>query len=209
MNPVNGSANKQMIAAWRRIFASTRPGDGYPSTLAFQYPFAHQDVEAIVILYPLTGYLLTRRQHASLKSARDKIVPSEKVIYVSTYEDQSDFLHSSSVRGDARHYELATTEDYAAYERTVPWPLEYAMYGSSGAWGLIVSHEMHAVLGGSRALIDDFKRRYDRWESDVAELKYYWKDNPNGRWVNDLLARMPEAAHIAAAPRPDERDEDE
>lgn len=199
MYPIRDSSRlANAVVAWSHVFTTMQPGSGYPSTLAFRQPFVER-VATASVLYPLDGYYLTPDQFAALGAAAVKFGNGK--CYVSTYEDTPDFLSQLDVRGDARHYELDFADDgYDEYCKTIPWPLEHALYSCTGSWGLIVSHEMHAILGGSRAWIDEFRARYRRWKRDVAELKYFWRGNPNGHWVDQLCKRIPEADAIEAAP---------
>ena len=154
-----------------------------------------------MLLFPLDGYYLTKKHYAALQDALGAI--DESTFYVSTYEGEGKFLDSPDVRGDAVHYAVKRDDAYEAYQQAVPWPLENALYSSTGSWGLIVSHEMHGILGGSKRFIEVFKSSYQLWRADIAALKYYWHENPNRSWLDELLPRVEGAIDIEPAEHPD------
>ena len=190
-----------MVQAWWRVFCSDSPSDGYPTSLAFQYPFKSA-VDEVMLLFPLDGYYLTKKHHAALQDALSAI--DEPMFYVSTYEGEGKFLDSPDVRGDAVHYTVNRDDPYETYQQAVPWPLENALYSSSGNWGLMVSHEMHGVLGGSKRFIEVFKSSYQLWRADVAALKYYWHENPNRGWLDNLLPRIEDGLELEPAEHPED-----
>jgi hypothetical protein len=195
------SATPEMQAAWRRVFTTDQPGAGYPSTLAFQFPFTRQ-IEEAVILFPLDGYCLGEKRFNALQAALRRF--GSPPYYASTYEDELNFLHSGSVRGDARHHILQPDDAYAHHEAAVPWPLEYAMYGDAPCWGLIVSHTHHGVLGGSAEFIAEFKSWYPIWLRDVAALKYFWAGNSNRAWLDQVLPKVAGGLEVEPVPFPDD-----
>lgn len=165
------------------------PSADYPSTLAFTYPFTSL-IEATMLFYPLDGYYLTERQFEALRAALC-VVP-DKTYYLSTYEDEAAFLESPTVRGDPRHYLLDHSDSYEDYRTAVPWPLEYAMYARSGAWGAIVGHEGHCVIGGDNNFVTAIRENYPNWREDVLAFSQFWGDRPDSQWANQLVSKCKE-----------------
>jgi hypothetical protein len=155
---------------WRGIFASTDP---------FDVPF-RSDVSACMIFYPTEGYHLTEAQYAAVTGAARQAGETRFVLSVVEYA--GDFLQ----KGD--HWACAYPE-YQAYA-SLPLGLENALYSERSRWGVLVSHEGHAMVGGS----DDFIRRvrelYPDWQADVARLREDWRENPNGAWVEITLRKI-------------------
>jgi hypothetical protein len=194
------AATPEMQAAWRKVFVTDQPGLRYPSTLAFRYPFTER-IERAMILYPTAWHLEESQFRAICQTLR---ALGSSIFYTSIYEDKGDFLYSGGVRGDARHHILKAEDSFAMHEASVPWPLEYALYGDAPCWGLIASHELHAILGGSTEFIEKFKSFYPNWAVDVGALKYFWVGNDNRAWLDELLPKVEGGLEIVPAPLPDD-----
>jgi hypothetical protein len=52
--------------------------------------------------------------------------------------------------------------------------IENAIYSSHGNWGIIISHEEHAVLGGHKQCIETFKAAYPDYINDQKSLYKPW-----------------------------------
>lgn len=75
----------------------------------------------------------------------------------------------------AEHWILDLNE-FEAYKH-IPLLMEYALYSLKGEWGLIVSHELHAVLGGSTRFMNGFKSAYPEWKKEREEFLELWAEN--------------------------------
>lgn len=190
--------------AWDRVFISRNPGAEDPHTLAFRYPFTRR-IEAAAVCFPLDGYYLERRHLQALTAAMRRVGSTS--YFVSTYEDEPDFLNSLRVDmadTSPRHFHLTADDTYEQYRSAVPMPWEYAAYSARGDWGVIVSQWLHAIVGGSREFIAEFKQQLGTWQRDVAALKYFWDEEPNHAWLDELFLHLPDCAAIAPAPLPTE-----
>ena len=123
-----------------------------------------------VLLFPTEGYYLSKKQYKKVMKTLE--VFSEQKIYISEIEGGD---ASFEKKGDYifKHYIIESTTLYEDYLK-LPMFLENVMYSPSKAWGIMISHENHAVLGGSDELIKKFLEKYNCSE-DKKEFLEYWK----------------------------------
>lgn len=163
-------ADDTLRQCWREVFVSNNP---------FSYPFG-EDVEACVAMYPTSGYALGEEQYDAVVRAAQTV--GGTTFYLSVVERAGDFL-------DHDEHWLCTLPSYQAYN-SLPVVIENALYSTEGGWGILLSHEQHAVVGGSQTFVDSVKEAYPRWRSDIYELVQTWKDNPNRGWLGNLLPHL-------------------
>jgi hypothetical protein len=70
--------------------------------------------------------------------------------------------------------------------------LENALYSTSGQWGVILSAEDHAVVGGSKEFMTAFKNSYPQWSLDLEAFASYWSEygksrNTDVTWLSDYI----------------------
>jgi len=169
---------QQMKLAINRIFKNSDP---------FGNPF--QDSIKEKLLLHLRGYYLNKRQYEALMKTIKTL--GETSFYVSTIEgtnlsdnydtENPDFYH---------HWEFSTETPYEEYDRII-LILDNALYSSSGKWGVMVSHEDHAVIGGTDEFMSLFKNFYPYWDYDLKKVLQMWdlykKDTKPGTWKPDVL----------------------
>src|SRR5207247_7475531 len=68
--------------------------------------------------------------------------------------------------------------------------LENALYSPSGQWGVLISHEQHALVAGTAAFVSALRACYPNWRSDVKRLRERWRNNDRSGWVGPVLARV-------------------
>ena len=195
----------EMRKAWEGIFASD---------IYFHYPFQPQ-IECC-LLYPYTdgGRLSEDQYRAVTEAAR---AGGARGFYYSETE-----LSNSFDRPDHWWCEFPTYEEYHGLNMHM---LETATYAKDSSWGVGVSHEWHAVVGGS----EDFIRRVDEgwreWRKDVIKLiddwekdakdrgagvinvtvhmLEYWKKYPGDEWVATVTANIERQIQRYWKSRPD------
>lgn len=153
-------------AAWNRIFVDNNP---------FSFPFADW-IKALVVLFPTYGYHLDRAQYdAVMATARD-------------LGDTRYFLGSVEYTGDFFEQGEWWSCDDPPYERyaELPLTLENAFFSQSGTWGVIVSHEDHALAAGANEFLYRLSRRYQRWSREHDALLEYWSKLENSSWLHEL-----------------------
>jgi hypothetical protein len=158
-------------ALFHRVFANTDP---------FGYPFTSA-VDAVLVFYPIEGYWLTRPQYDSVVNAARAL--GDSTFYLSLVEHSGDWV----ARGEHWLCKFPRYEEYRGIESLV---LENALYSSSGRWGVLISHESHALVGGSREFVHHVMTGYPTWQQDWGQLVQAWAANPNGGWVNQLSNRI-------------------
>ena len=153
--------------AWNAVFAGRDP---FVDSL-------QQDLKRCGLFFPTDGYHLTDEQFRSVMSAARAVGDSQFV--VSEVEYAGDFFR----RG--RHW-LCPVDEFASYVE-LPLVLENAVYSPAGKWGLLVSHEQHAIVGG----VGSFCRaaKYEGWERDRAALLSAWARSEARGWIEPLMSR--------------------
>lgn len=139
-----------------------------------------------IILCPLEGYHLQEDQFRALLDAA-YVVGDEKV-FISVVEGEPDF---SSHLG---HWKCLMPLNFNKYEQ-LPIYLENALYSPSGKWGILISHEEHAVIGGTELFINTFKKGFTEWEEGLDNFKELWEYNQkhynsNIDWLPKFLSHI-------------------
>lgn len=167
---------EELKSAWRRIYASED---------SFTWPF-QATLTSGRIFYPTDGYYLTREQFSSLVLAAQQ--PENQRFAISlmegaSFDTKSEDLPSSLGTG---HW-LCTSPTYSEY-RALPLVLENGIYSTRGGWGVLVSQEMHAIVGGNNAFVEKIGRGYSTWAEDLRELRRTWDGDSRSGWVEPLIS---------------------
>lgn len=138
-----------------------------------------------IILYPTDGYYLSKKQFFALINTMR--ILGETTFFLSEIEGKVFFNESTS----DQHLEFSIDTQYAEYERNIII-FENALYSTQGAWGILISHEQHAVLGGHKEFMEVFKRFYpDFMKDQINFIKYfeYWAkySKTDLTWVSDYI----------------------
>ncbi len=155
-------------------------------------PFDKMFVPSIsskILLYPTNGYHLSEKQFLALTTTM-KIL-GEPSFYLSEIEGNPfEKINTHSIH-TYQHFEVNIETSYVEYERK-NIVLENALYSAQGEWGIIISHEEHAVLGGHKQFIDTFKKLYPDFINDQAKFIKtieYWSERSktNMRWLPEFM----------------------
>ncbi|WP_427340833.1 hypothetical protein [Caloranaerobacter sp. DY30410] len=140
-----------------------------------------EKMENRMILCPTEGYYLTKKQFSALIDTLESMENQEIVITVTETEEKKFWVCNNRL-------------NYSEYLQ-LPLYLENAIYSSKGEWGILVSHEEHAVVGGIIQFMSKFKNMYSEWEEDIKNFKEMWKYNHNKykadlEWMNRFKKHM-------------------
>lgn len=173
MRGVRKTTNLSAIrSAWEQVFCSNDPF-GWP----FQPRFALGR-----LFYPTDGYHLTEQQFLALGEALDQT--GETGFFVSVVESEGlSFLDRSW-----GHW-VCESPSYEEYLQ-LPLTLENAIYSTEGRWGVLISHEMHAVIAGSTEFMAALTGQYREWASDLRLLQENWSGNRNADWLELVMGRV-------------------
>lgn len=152
----------------------------------FGLPF-QDEVEARDLLYPV-GFRLDEDEFRAVAEAAGKL--GEGRAFLSEVEG------SSGSRWAARnHWEI----DLGVY----PYPqlasegfidiMESAIYSTAGTWGLLISHEQHAVAGGSPLFVSSLREQLAR--DHLGDFLSFWRENLE-RFQSDLSWLAPLLEHL-------------
>lgn len=164
----------QYRAAYERVFRSTDPFDAplRPRNRAILFPVA---------------FTLDREQFESLVGAA-RAVGDEALCVTITEGD------SSEQRPDDRHW-LVDFWDFTEYQGLPALgALENAIYSPEGRWGLLISHEQHAVVGGCEAFMEALVGHWPDSERGMADFLTYWDvakaQGASTEWVRPFLIHV-------------------
>lgn len=150
-------------------------------------------VEKKLIVFPTDGYYLTSEQFFALVNTAMKLGDSE--IFISEVESRPDpFVLPPGRDYQHKHWVAQIPLKFSQYTE-MPIILENAIYSPKGKWGIIVSHEEHAILGGPNEFIREFKAYYGTWKDDLGEFLEFWEWNKNNfgsnlDWLPELMKHL-------------------
>lgn len=153
----------------------------FKSKCAFGEIFSEQISEKL-LLCPTDGYFLSEKQFDALLCTLKEICENEIIISITEYEEMFSL--------NSQHWRFDTKTEYSQYIKQDIY-LENAIYSNKGDWGLLISHEDYAVLGGDKCFVDTFKKYYNAWIDDIANFKMAWEHNKKEygsdlSWVSTL-----------------------
>lgn len=144
-------------------------------------------VKERLILCPTNGYCLDEDQYKALVETVASM--GEAKICISEVESEDCF---TSMRPN--HWVVSTTTQYDGYIR-LPLVLENSIYSLDGKWGILISHEEHAVIGGTQEFITKFKETYKSWNKGISNFQEKWDYNKkhydsNLEWLPKFLSHI-------------------
>lgn len=168
-------------AAFQSVFRCPDP---------FNEPFQPRLTERL-ILYPIS-YEFEEHEYAAVAAAAGSLGESTAFITLTEISEGQEVLFE-----DLEHWQIDL--GYYPYEALLKqeWSpiMENAIYSTQGSWGLVISHEQHAVVGGPPRFIEALKANLPGGESQVHEFLDTWKDNRDRLgyqidWLQRLLAHV-------------------
>jgi len=115
----------------------------------------------------------------------------ESSFYVSRIDERGILNMFGSDDKQDDHFELSSDVSYEEYQKKTFF-LEYALYSKNGTWGVLISQEEVALIGGSQDFIAIFKKLYEQWDEDIKKLIAGCKHNKEHygsdiSWLEDVL----------------------
>jgi hypothetical protein len=150
------------------------------------------NIQAKLLLFPTDGYYLQEEQFNVLRRAISYF--GEADFFISEIEGDCFSESLSSGSYEHSHWGGATSSTFEDYT-DIPIVIENAVYSTCGNWGVIISHEGHAVLGGSIELIELVQSLYPQYVTCKQRFIEYWEHNQreynsNTDWVNEFLRQF-------------------
>lgn len=144
-------------------------------------PFGEMFQDIIVnrmILCPIDGFYLTEVQYEALLGAINTV--QDKKINISEVESGADCFeaYENSDKYYCQHWKLDSDTPYKEYKE-MKIIVENAIYSPKGKWGILISHEGHAVIGGTDEFMARFKALYPFCEDGINSFKRQWNYNRN------------------------------
>lgn len=184
MKELKHSDLEQLKSAFYKVFLSTDP---------FGEMF-QESIKSRLILCPIDGYYLEENQFSALQKVA-KALDDDK-FYVSEVEAGERSFESiqESDKYLTRHWECDIPLSFKQY-LDIPIILENAIFSVKGNWGILISHEEHAVIGGSIYFIKLFKEFYPAWGLGSKNFLEKWEENQknynsNNEWVENFIKHI-------------------
>lgn len=141
-----------------------------------------------LILCPTKGYFLTDEQYLALIRTMGTL--GESSFFISEVEGEHDVFNNPG------HWRINVDTPYEDYCQ-LPIYLENAIYSEAGNWGLIISHEEHALFGGSHYATQLFKDNLTNWRDGKTQFNVKWEHNKKlygseVGWISGLISHIEE-----------------
>lgn len=168
--------------AFYKIFKGTNP---------FEEIF-NGNIEERLILFPIDGMYLDAFQFNAVNEASQAVEDTK--MYISEIEVEeginSDCFYFPKNK-EMPHPAHKVFDSPFSYDEYISSSiiLESALYSPTGKWGVMLSHEEHAVVGGSTTFIKKFKQSYPNWEE--GRTKFIEKCNYHVTRYNAELKWLP------------------
>lgn len=160
------------LDAWLRVFRSTDP---------FGWPFSDA-ISCGRVLFPTDGCHLSPEQFGVLaKVARST---GESTCYLAVVEGYERLGGST----EEKMY-LVDLSDYEGYV-SLHLTLENAIYSPSGRWGVLISHEMHGILGGDAEFVATFNRMDPKADEQWQMFKAEWSLEKHKCWLEEIASHL-------------------
>lgn len=152
----------------------------------FESPFTSA-IESRMILFPVHYMMETSLARAITKASAQL---NENSFYLSVLERPA---AEEPDRPYHWHIAFAELEQYRSLG--YPFVLENAVYSERGTWGLMFSHERHAVLGGPSEFVQVVAQELPKLTDQVENFIATWKKNQkrlgsNVEWLPGLLRHV-------------------
>lgn len=153
-----------------------------------------QDVTSRLLIYPTDGtYLDDLQFNALLETVK---VIGESGFYISEVEAEPDpfILKNDNEIYHPAHWICDFPTNFDEY-RDLTIVLDNALFSREGKWGMLISNEGHAVLGGTVEFINQYKKLYPSWSNCFIEFEKMCNYNRNKYntdlyWYDDLVKHL-------------------
>ena len=167
---ITGNKNK-IEESLRRIFISFDP---------FKPEIKNAKLLTL-ILFPTDGYHLTEKQYSSLIQTISAVGNAE--FYISETEWEPDPFS----KGHHWYCNNPTFEEYSE----ILIGVENAIYSIEGKWGILISHELHALMFSDAQFVKLFESEYLNSRKDKEEFLRNWraikKSGVKTDWLDGLV----------------------
>ena len=188
----SGVTTERLIEPDKLIKAKRAFGRVFRSVDPFDAPFM-EEITDRAIFYP-TGYGLDASRLNAVAAAAQVVDSSTAFFSGLEGYDGKNFDRYD-------HHRILLTcamrfPDLMKELTSAGWPslVETALYAADGSWGVLTSHERHAVVGGSPAFMQELGRHVDLRSDAIAFLSYWKYVRDDGHvaveWISSLLVHI-------------------
>jgi hypothetical protein len=161
----------QLRTAFYSVFKSSNPFA----------PVGQERMSIKAIIYPTNVYYLESDQFQAL--IKTLIDFGEDEFFISLTELESDPFETTTLNtGEDKHWicQTSTFDEYINIELFV----ENAIYSSKGTWGILLSHESHALFVCTQPFWKVFQKQYPSWKGDLRQFIDLWHTYHKERGIN-------------------------
>jgi len=138
-----------------------------------------------IVLYPTYGYYLNSEQFQALTSTLNDC--GEQEFFISEVEAEPDPFVTS-------YHWVCKSPSFSEY-MNLSLSTENALYSANGLWGILVSHEDHALLVCQPNFARFFQAHYSHWKQDLEKFVQNWQQNEKElgsdiRWLEEFLNHL-------------------
>jgi hypothetical protein len=153
----------ELRQCFNRVFISRSPWE----------PAGVATLPCRAVLYPTDGYQLTKEQYHAVRSAMG--IVNDRTFALSPVEAEPEARNWHAAEDFLRHY-VGTDAPYGEYVRH-SYPIENAIYSTTGTWGILLSHEYHGLLVCNRPFWNAFSATYPQYRADLREFLSKWSEH--------------------------------
>lgn len=177
---------RQLREAFYKVFKSQSPFT----------PAGQEEFHVRMVLYPTNVYYLKVKQFQALMGAVYE--SGEREFFISLVETETDPFSSQSWNTEWYSHWMCEAPTFEEY-MNVDLPIENAIYSVNGSWGVLVSHECHALLVCKPSFWDAFQSQYPDWRQDKEQFIELWHFHEKERGV-DISWLQPLLTHLTPSP---------
>jgi hypothetical protein len=145
------------------------------------------------IFFPTNGYSLTEAQWLALFAAHNA-VSSSRIVVLPSELSQSDW-------DDLGCWELETAADYWALQSQGIFAIENTLIDRSGNWGIQLSQESHALVGGTSEFASALLRAYPALNNERKAFEAHWhnrsREGEDASWAISIEKCLPNSPPAA------------
>jgi hypothetical protein len=147
-------------------------------------PSAHTNFPVRAVLYPTDGYDLRKDQFEAVKYAARHVGDTCFGMAQLEARDVDDLV-------DSWQWKAPLTTTYEQYISIGTPGLEQCIFSINAHWGLIISHESHALLACMEEFWLAFSEKYSI-ETDTQEFIKFWSQYDEKPWFEAFINHLTE-----------------
>lgn len=164
---INDPQNEKLLMKWGDVFKSNNPF-GNPFKKGWQ----------VIFFYPTYGYHLEEHHFNALMAAIAQGSDEEVFVLESEFE--------ANLSEHARGWRMRSDASYLDYHN-IGVSVENSLWSPSCTWGLMISHELHAIVGGEPEFMSHLLLHSPFAKQEQEALFQFWAENADDEWLHQVV----------------------